>query len=108
MAAKPQTKSAFHVHDVHPGLARMHTIVANLKEKTGRPLEEWLALIEKAGPPPVKERLAWLKANYGLGLNYASCIAEMSAGAKDEYSPEGYLRAAEQYVEKMFAGPKAG
>jgi hypothetical protein len=105
MAAKPQTKSTF---DVHPGLARMHTIVANLKETTGRPIEDWLKLIEKDGPEGITQRRAWLKANYGLGLNCASCIADMSAGVKEEFSPDGYLRAAEQYVEKMFAGPKAG
>jgi hypothetical protein len=105
MAAKAQTKSAF---DVHPGLARMHTMIAGLKEKTGRPIEEWLELMARDAPATEKERREWLKATHGLGLNYASCIAEMSVGAKEEYSPDGYLRAAEQYVEKMFAAPKAG
>lgn len=83
-------------------------MIAGLKEKTGRPLEEWLELMARDAPATEKERREWLKAKHGLGLNYASCIAEMSVGAKEEYSPEGYLRAAEQYVEKMFAGPKAG
>ncbi len=86
----------------------MHTLIANLKENTGRALEDWLELIQQAGPATVKERREWLRAKHGLGLNYASCIADMSAETNETFTPEGYLRAAEQYVDKMFAGPKEG
>jgi len=105
MAAKPQTKSAF---DVHPGVARMQAIVASMREKTGRSFEEWLELLAKEGPPTEKERREWLKAKHGLGTNYAWHIAETSVGKGDELTPEGYLKAAGEYVEKMFAGPKSG
>jgi hypothetical protein len=106
MSAKAQTKSTF---DVHPGLARMHTIIAGLKENTGRSLEDWLELLGNGAPPTEKERREWLKAEHGLGLNYASCIAEASVATNAQFnSPENYLRAAEGYVENMFAGPKAG
>ena len=86
----------------------MHTLIANLRDNTGRSMEAWLKLVEKAGIAGEKERRAWLSAKHGLGLNYASCIAEVSVTEGDEYSADGYLRSAEQYVEKMFAGPKAG
>jgi hypothetical protein len=49
-----------------------------------------------------------LKSKHGLGTNYAGSIAEIAAGKGDLYSPEGYLRLADQYVENLFAGPKAG
>jgi hypothetical protein len=98
-------KSTF---DVHPGIARMHTLVANLKANTGRSLEEWQALLAKQVLPAEKDRRAWLREKHALGLNYASCIAELSAGDKDDFVyPEAYLRTAKTYVEKMFAGPKA-
>jgi len=94
-------------YDVHPGVLMMQATIAGLKGKTGRSLEEWLRLVEKSGPPTEKERREWLKANHGLGTNYAWWVAEISVGKGEEANPEGYLRAAGQYVEKMFAGPKA-
>jgi len=94
-------------YDVHPGLAMVQSVVAGMKEKTGRSLEEWLALIEKSGPASEKERRAWLKQEHGLGMNYAGWIAEHSVG-KGDGDAQAYLRMAEEYVEKMYAGPKAG
>jgi hypothetical protein len=105
MSAKSQAKSTF---DVHPGLAYVQSVIAGMKEKTGRSLQEWVELVEKDGPSTEKDRRAWLKTKHGLGMNYAGYIAEVSAGKGDEYSPEGYLRAAAEYVGKMFAGPKDG
>ncbi len=94
--------------DVHPGVAMAQSIIAAMKEKTGRPLEDWLELVGKDGPATEKERREWLKAKHGLGTNYAGFIAEASVGKGEAYSPEGYLRLAGQYVENLFAGPKAG
>lgn len=105
MPAKAQAKSTY---DVHPGVTMMQSVIATLKEKTGRSREEWLSVVEAEGPPTEKERREWLKARHGLGTNYAWWIAELSVGKGEESSPEGYLRSAEQYVENMFAGPKAG
>ena len=105
MPSKPQTKPAF---DVHPAVAMAQSIIAAMKEKTGRPLEDWLELVGNDGPSSEKERREWLKAKHGLGANYAGFIAETSVGKGDGYSPEGYLRLAGQYVEALFAAPKAG
>jgi hypothetical protein len=95
-------------YDVHPSLAMVQSVIARMKEKTGRSLEEWLDLVGREGPAAEKERREWLKSTHGLGTNYAWWIAERSVGKGQEHDPEGYLRSAEQCVEKMFAGPKAG
>lgn len=83
--------------------------VETLPEKTGRSLEEWIALVKKSGPKDEKERREWLKANYKLGTNSAWWIAERAEGKGLEDShPEMYLQAAEKYVEEMFSGSKSG
>jgi hypothetical protein len=105
MPAKAQTKSQF---DVHPGVLMTQAIIAGMKEKTGRSLEDWLEVVGNDGPSTEKERLAWLKAKHGLGTNYAGCIAEISVGKGKLFTAEGYLRLAPQYVEDLFAGPKSG
>ena len=58
-------------YDVHPGLAMYQNSQAALKQKTGRTLEEWIKFVQKEGPATEKERRAWLKAEHGLGMNYA-------------------------------------
>jgi len=101
----PQTKS---LYGVHPGVSMTQKWVATLKEKTGRTLDEWIALVKKSGPKTAKERREWLKSAHGLGTNYASSIAEAGEGKGAEMlDPIAYLRAAEQYVETMFSGGKA-
>jgi hypothetical protein len=96
------------LYNVHPGVLMTMDWIATLKEKTGRSLEEWLALVRRSGPKTGKERREWLKKEYGLGTNTASWLAERAEGKGQETSdPEAYLRAAEQYVENMFSGPKA-
>jgi hypothetical protein len=105
MPAKAPTKSR---SDVHPGVLMAQSIITGMKEKTGRSLEDWLEVVGSEGPPTEKERREWLKAKHGLGTNYAGCIAEISVGKGELYSAEGYLRMAGQYVEDLFAGPKAG
>jgi hypothetical protein len=83
--------------------------IAELKGKTGRSLEEWIALIRKHGPEEEKAQREWLKKEHGLGTNYAMFLAERAAGRGAEMdTPEGYLAAAEQFVEEMFSGGKAG
>jgi hypothetical protein len=108
----PRTSSKTHkksIYSVHPGVYTMMDWVANLKEKTGGTLDEWIALVKKSGPPTEPERREWLKKKHGLGTNSAWWIAERAEGkGGEDASPEAYLKAAEEYVEAMFAGPKAG
>ncbi len=106
----PQTKTAKTepLYSVHPGVAIMQKWVAELKGKTGRSLEEWLALVKKEGPLAEKERRDWLKAKHKLGTNSAWWIAARADGKDTEDdSPEKYLKAAAGYVEEQYAGAKA-
>ena len=81
--------------------------VAELKEKTGRSLEEWVALAKKAGSKTEKERREWLRTNYQLGTNSAWWIAARAEGKdSEEDSPEKYLAAAPKYVDGQYAGKK--
>ena len=95
-------------YSVHPGVQMAQGIIAKLKEKTGKTLDEWVSLAQKSGPRDEKERAAWLKSKHGLGTNYAGWITERSFGRGLESSdPDAYLKAADTYVEQMFAGPKS-
>jgi hypothetical protein len=95
------------VYDVHPGVVMMQKWVAELKEKTGRTLEEWVELVKKEGPKGEKERREWLKTRHKLGTNSAWWIVDRAEGKdQDEGSPEAYLAAAVKYVEEQYAGPK--
>jgi hypothetical protein len=104
-ATRKKTKS---IYSVHPGVAMVQKAIQDLPAKTGRSLEDWLKLIKKSGPRTEKDRREWLKAEHGLGTNYAWWLAERAEGkGGEDGDPQAYLKAAEQYVEKMFAGPKA-
>jgi hypothetical protein len=97
------------IYSVHPGVLMTQKWIGELKQKTGRTLDEWLAHIKKAGPKDEKARRDWLKQEYGLGTNTASWLAQRAEGKGEELSdPDLYLRSAERDVEKMFSGAKAG
>jgi uncharacterized protein DUF5655/uncharacterized protein DUF4287 len=105
-ATQPKKKS---VYGVHPGVAMTQKWIAELKQKTGRSLDEWLRLMKKSGPKDEKARREWLKTEHGLGTNSAWWLAERAEGKDTEMGdPDAYLKAAEGYVEKMFSGSKAG
>jgi len=62
--------------------------VAGLKDKTGRTLEEWIAVVKKEGPKDEKSRREWLKVKHKLGTNSAWWIAERADGKGEDDSPE--------------------
>ncbi|HEY2116058.1 MAG TPA: DUF5655 domain-containing protein [Candidatus Angelobacter sp.] len=103
-AATKQKNSS--TYDVHPSLGMYQSSLAALKEKTGRSLAEWVKFVNKEGPATEKERRAWLKAEHGMGMNYAGWIAEHSVGKGDDGNPETYLKQAEEFVEHMYSGTK--
>jgi len=95
------------LYDVHPGVAMVQKWIGELKEKSGRSLEEWMALIEKEGPPDEKGRREWLKTKHKFGTNSAWWLAERACGkGGEEDDPESYLRNAERNVEEQYSGPK--
>jgi hypothetical protein len=96
------------LYSAHPGVKMTQKWVSTLKERTGRSLDEWLALLKESGPKTEKAQRQWLRQKHQMGMNSAFWIAERAAGKTDETGdPETYLQAAEQYVEKMFSGKKA-
>jgi uncharacterized protein DUF5655/uncharacterized protein DUF4287 len=108
--ARAKTKTApAGRYSVHPGVTMMQEWVRTLHEKTGRSLEQWVALLERQGPADEKARRDWLKEKHGLGTNAAWWLAARSVGKGYEDSdPALYLEAAEGWVEAMYAGGKAG
>ncbi|HXQ71973.1 MAG TPA: DUF5655 domain-containing protein [Pyrinomonadaceae bacterium] len=96
------------IYSVHPGVLMTQKWIGELKQKTGRSLEEWLKHIKKEGPADEQERRAWLKETHSLGTNTAWWLAERSLGKGAESGdPDLYLESAERDVEKMFSGGKA-
>jgi hypothetical protein len=106
--AKTATRTAKKsIYSVHPAVSMTQKWIAELKQKTGRSLDEWLKSIKKEGPPTEPERREWLKTKFGLGTNSAWWLAERSLGKGEEVGdPVQYLQAAEKYVEEMFSGKK--
>jgi len=103
----PSTNAPRALYSVHPNLAMMQKWIQDLPSKTGRSLKDWIEFTKESGPPTEKERREWLKKEHNLGTNSAMCIAERAEGkGTEEDSPEAYLKAAEEWVEAMFKGPK--
>ncbi len=109
MSTKSTAAKGKSLYGVHPGVAMVQSVVAKMKDKTGRTLEEWIKLVKQSGPPTEKQRREWLKAKHNLWTNYAWWIAERAEGkGAEDGDPAAYLKAAAGYVEAMYAGPKAG
>ena len=95
-------------YSVHPGVAQTQKWVDELPQKTGRSLEEWIALAKASGPATEKERREWLKKEHKLGTNSAAWIAGRLEGKNtEEDSPEAYLKTAAEWVEAQYSGPRA-
>jgi hypothetical protein len=69
--AKAKTARDASLYDMHPAVAMVQKWVAELKDKTGRSLEEWIALVKKEGPKDEKARHEWLKSKHKFGTNSA-------------------------------------
>jgi hypothetical protein len=96
------------LYSVHPGVAYISNILANFKTRTGRTVDEWIALVETEGPRTAPERRTWLTEKHQLGTNYAWWIAQRAEGkGDDDGDPDAYLRKAPEYVAEMFSGKRA-
>ncbi len=85
----------------HPAYAMQDAIISNLKQKTGKTLEEWIRVVKKSGPSAKKARAQWLKAKHRLGRITAEVIVDRVEGKAPQYNPEAFVKV-------MFAGPRAG
>ncbi len=96
------------LYAVHPAVKMVEKWVATLREKTGRDMDGWLALIRKEGPAGAVPRRDWLKKTHGLGTNSASWLAARVEGRGwEDGDPRAYLAAAPKYVDAMYAGARA-
>jgi hypothetical protein len=91
------------VYSPHPGFVMEEASIAKLPAKTGKSLEQWMAILKKSGPATEKERREWLKNEHGFTTNYAWFVAERAENNRsllEQYDPDAR-------VEDIFAGPKA-
>lgn len=58
--AQPKLKSAAG-YDLQPSVMMVQKMIAGLKKKTGRSLQEWIQLAMKEGPSKEKSLREWLK-----------------------------------------------
>ena len=93
---------------VHPQVLAAERAISRMRTATGRSLEEWVGVLEEAGPAGGGDRLAWLRSEHLLGSNYARLIVDRAEGRNLERSDSGvYMEVAAGWVESMFTGRRA-
>lgn len=97
----------------------MQSMVRNLEEKTGKKLDDWIAIARKSGFAKHGEIVKFLKTEHGIGHGYANMIAHamatpsvMKTGANDaddlltaQY--EGVKSGLKPIYDKILKGVKA-
>jgi hypothetical protein len=80
-----------------------NAMIANMKEKTGKTLEQWLAIAKKAGAAKHGEIVKALKSDHGMTHGYANLVAHklLKSDAGSQAS------AGTDLVAAQYAGPKA-
>ena len=63
------------------------SMIANMPEKTGKPLEDWMAIVAKSGLDKHGKIVAMLKADHAMTHGFANLVAAKSL-ASDEPSPQ--------------------
>jgi hypothetical protein len=82
----------------------MGAVIGSLAARTGRSLEEWLALVEASGIDPLDQNAVrrWLRSAHGVPQNSQWAIADAAARAA------GWVRpSVEEYVDGQYRGAKA-
>ena len=83
------------------------TMIANLKEKTGKSLDQWIKLAKSAGNEKHGQIVSHLKAEHGLTHGYANLIAH-KALQSDAASTAAVVGGEDVLVDAQYAGAKAG
>jgi len=79
----------------------LKSMAANLPARTGKTLEQWVALLRAEGPADFKARLRWLKQEHAFGQNTCYLIAHAARPA--DYAPP----TDDALLDAQYAGPKA-
>ncbi|MEA1942024.1 MAG: DUF4287 domain-containing protein [Pseudomonadota bacterium] len=56
------------------------TMIANMPEKTGKPLAEWVTLVRASGLEKHGEMVKWLKSEHGMTHGFANLVAHEVRG----------------------------
>ncbi|MGW5239810.1 DUF5655 domain-containing protein [Monashia sp. NPDC004114] len=83
----------------------MAGVAASMKERTGRTLDEWVALVRAEGPDPIDQKAvrAWLKDVHGVAQNSQWAIADAAAMAAGWERPT-----VTGYTDALYSGPRSG
>jgi hypothetical protein len=82
--------------------AAFESMFANLREKTGKSIDEWIAIARKSGAAKHGEVVKFLKERHDLGHGYANAVAQRALASADAKPASGADLVAAQY-----AGAKA-
>jgi hypothetical protein len=84
--------------------AMMAAVIESLQQRTGRTLEEWLAVVASSGIDPLDQNAVrrWLKSEHGVLQNSQWAIADAAARAAGWRPPT-----VEEYVDLQYSGTKA-
>lgn len=80
-------------------------VSASMAQRTGRTLDEWVALVQRSGIDPLDQIRVrrWLKTEHGILQNSTWAIADAAARAAGWVPPT-----LEEYIDLQYAGEKAG
>ena len=81
-----------------------NAMIANMKEKTGKTLPQWLTIAKKTGGSKHGEIVKALKADHGLTHGYANLVAHKLLKSDAGSQAEGGT----DLVATQYAGPKEG
>lgn len=82
----------------------MSAVSGSLAERTGRTLDEWVALVQASGIDPLDQNAVrrWLRSAHGVPQNSQWAIADATARAA------GWVRpSTAEYVDSQYTGAKA-
>ena len=82
----------------------MSAVSESLAERTGRPLAEWVALVQASGIDPLDQNAVrrWLRTEHGVPQNSQWAIADAAARAA------GWIRpGVAEYIDSQYTGAKA-
>ncbi len=102
------------LYRVHSGVLMLIKWERELKDKTGRTLEQWCRLLDKQRSDEGEHldraaRIAFLKSHDRINANSAWWLADRSLGELHPWdsTEEGYLAKCPEVVDAQFAGAKA-
>ena len=83
----------------------MAAVTQSMRERTGRAVEEWVALVQASGIDALDQNAVrkWLKAEHGIPQNSQWAIADAAAHAAGWSRPS-----VEEYIDSQYVGKKAG